>query len=141
MLDQMKALVREKNMCVLATDADGQPHCSLMAYVAAKTCEELYLVTHRKTQKYQNLLHNPAVSLLIDSRDNVPRSRIQALTVQGSFQKIENAAKRADIRKLFVETHPHLADFVDHADAEIFCVKVHAFLLLDGLSDAHYQAL
>jgi len=33
MLDQMKALAREKNTCVLATDAGGKPYCSLMAYV------------------------------------------------------------------------------------------------------------
>ena len=140
MLDQMKALVREKNMCVLATDADGKPHCSLMAYVPDETCEKLYLVTHRNTQKYKNLLHNPAVSLLIDSRDTMPRSRIQALTVQGSFQQID-AATQAEIRKLFLEKHPHLTDFIDHSDAEIFCVKAHAFLLLNGPSDAHFQAL
>ena len=31
LLEDMKALAREKNLCVLATDAGGKPYCSLMA--------------------------------------------------------------------------------------------------------------
>jgi nitroimidazol reductase NimA-like FMN-containing flavoprotein (pyridoxamine 5'-phosphate oxidase superfamily) len=33
MLEEMKALAREKNSCVLATIAGNKPYCSLMAYV------------------------------------------------------------------------------------------------------------
>ena len=82
MLEQMKALARDKNMCVLATIAKAKPYCSLMAYVADESCEEIYMVTHRKTQKYQNLIENPAVSLLIDTREMTPRTWTQALTVE-----------------------------------------------------------
>jgi uncharacterized pyridoxamine 5'-phosphate oxidase family protein len=141
MLDQMKALVRGKNMCVLATNAGGKPYCSLMAYVTDGSCEEIYMVTHRNTQKYKNLMENPAVSLLIDSREKTPRNRVQALTVEGSFHKIGDDAKRTQVRKMLIKTHPHLSDFIDHADAEIFCINVGSFLLLNGLSEAHFQAL
>jgi len=141
MLDQMKALAREKNICVLATDAGGKPYCSLMAYVTDESCEEIYMVTHRNTQKFKNLTANPAVSLLIDSRDKTPRNRVQALTVEGSFHKIEDHAKRADVRKMLTDKHPHLSEFIEHADAEIIRIKVTSFLLLNGFSEAHYQAL
>ena len=33
MLEEMQALAREKNSCVLATIVDTKPYCSLMAYV------------------------------------------------------------------------------------------------------------
>ena len=141
MIDQMKALVREKNMCVLATDAGGKPYCSLMAYVAHESCEEIYMVTHTNTQKYRNLLENPAVSLLIDSREKTPRNRVQALTVEGSYCKIDDDAKRSLVRKMFLNAHPHLSDFIDHQRAEFFAVKVSAFLLLNGLSEAHFREL
>jgi nitroimidazol reductase NimA-like FMN-containing flavoprotein (pyridoxamine 5'-phosphate oxidase superfamily) len=141
MLDQMKSLVQEKNMCVLATESGGKPHCSLMAYVTDEACENIYMVTHRDSQKYRNLMKNPAVSLLVDSREKAPRSRVQALTVEGCFQKIEDEAKRTTIRGLMLNTHPHLDDFIDHVNAEIFCIKIDSFLLLNGLSEAHYQAL
>lgn len=141
MLDRMKALARKKSMCVLATDSGGRPYCSLMAYVTDEDCGEIYMVTHRNTQKYKNLLRNPAVSLLIDSRDDAPRQRVNALTVEGSFEKIAEDAKRARVKKRLLKAHPHLADFVNQADAEVLCIKVDAFLLLDGLSESHYRRL
>ena len=85
MLDQIKALAREKNICVLATDAGGRPYCSLMAYVIDENCREIFMVTHKKTQKYRNLINNPAVSLLIDSRENAPRSRVPRSQWRGLF--------------------------------------------------------
>jgi general stress protein 26 len=141
MLKQMQALAKERNMCVLATIASAKPYCSLMAYVADESCEEIYMVTHRKTQKYQNLLENPAVSLLIDTREKTPRTRTQALTVEGIFHKIDNQTKKNKIRNTLLENHPHLKGFIDHPDAEIICIKIKAFLLLNGLTDAHYAQL
>jgi nitroimidazol reductase NimA-like FMN-containing flavoprotein (pyridoxamine 5'-phosphate oxidase superfamily) len=73
MLEEMKALAKEKNSCVLATIVDSKPYCSLMAYATNRSCTKIYMVTHRQTQKFQNLVANPAVSLLIDTRDTSPR--------------------------------------------------------------------
>ena len=141
MLEQMKALVKEKSTCVLATIATAKPYCSLMAYVADESCKEIYMVTHRKTQKYQNLLENPAVSLLIDTREKTPRTRTQALTVEGTFHRIENETKKISVRKILLKNHPHLKGFIDHPDAELICIIIEAFLLLNGLTDSHYVQL
>jgi nitroimidazol reductase NimA-like FMN-containing flavoprotein (pyridoxamine 5'-phosphate oxidase superfamily) len=141
MLDQMKALVKEKSMCVLATIAGAKPYCSLMAYVVDESCQEIYMVTRRKTQKYQNLLENPSVSLLIDSREKAPRSQTQALTVEGSYRRIKNETKKIKVKEKLIKIHPHLREFIDHPDAELICIEINAFLLLNGLSDAHYVQL
>ena len=138
MLDKIKALARKENMCVLATDAGGKPYCSLMAYVPDDACEEIYMVTHRETQKYRNLMKNPAISLLIDSRKNDTRSDIQALTVEGVYQKITRPAKRDLARSKLLEAHPHLSKFINDAAAEILRIKISAFLLLNGLDESHY---
>jgi nitroimidazol reductase NimA-like FMN-containing flavoprotein (pyridoxamine 5'-phosphate oxidase superfamily) len=141
MLEQMKALAKQKNMCVLATIAGAKPYCSLMAYVADESCEEIYMVTHRKTQKYQNLLDNPAVSLLIDTRETSRRTRTRALTVEGTFQRIDDETKEIRAKEMLLKTHPHLKEFIDHPDAELIRIKINAFLLLNGLSEAHYVQL
>jgi nitroimidazol reductase NimA-like FMN-containing flavoprotein (pyridoxamine 5'-phosphate oxidase superfamily) len=141
MLEQMKALAKERNMCVLATIASAKPYCSLMAYVADESCEEIYMVTHRKTQKYQNLLENPAVSLLIDTREKTSRTQIQALTIEGTYCGIENETKKKKVRNSLLKNHPHLKEFIEHPDAELICIKIKAFLLLDGLTDSHYVQL
>ena len=138
MLEQMKALAKQRNMCVLATIDNAKPYCSLMAYTANESCEEIYMVTHRKTQKYKNLMGNPAVSLLIDTREKTPRSRTQALTIEGTFHKIENPTRKVEIRNTLLNEHPHLKSFIDHPDAEVLCIKIKAFLLLNGLTDSHF---
>ena len=141
MLDQMKMLAREKNTCVLATVTGAKPYCSLMAYAADNDCREIYMVTHRSTQKYKNLLNNPAVSLLIDTREKTPRTRAQALTVEGKFERIDDESKKQKVRRILLKNHPQLKTFIDHQHAELICIKVSSFLLLNGLTDAHYEQI
>ena len=144
MLERMKALVREKDICVLATVSGGKPHCSLMAYEADDDCREIYMVTHRETNKYKNLKENPAVSLLIDTREErgaSPGFEARALTVNGIFQEIDKEDKKEGVRTRLLERHPNLGAFLDHSDAELLCIRVNSFLLLDGLTNAHYEKM
>ena len=41
MLKKMKKLVRDKDVCVLATVTDNVPHCSLMSYLDDRDCRSL----------------------------------------------------------------------------------------------------
>ena len=141
MLKERKALAREKNSCVLATIVDAKPYCSLMAYVTNRACTEIYMVTHRQSQKFQNLIANPAVSLMIDTRDTSPRSAARAMTVEGAFQKIKDPAKEKKVRRKLLSAHPHLNEFMDHPQAEVFQVTIKSFLLLNGLTQASFEDL
>jgi general stress protein 26 len=142
MLEKMKALVREKDICVLSTvSQDATPHCSLMAYIADEECSEIYMATHRSTMKYRNLLHNPYVSLLIDSREVTPRQQAQALTVSGIFQPIDEENKIGRVEAQLLRQHPQLKNFVKNPDTAVICIKVQSFLLLDGLTDSHFLNL
>jgi len=140
-LKEMKALAKEKNICVLATVADGKPYCSLMAYVTDENCKKIYMVTHKNTNKYENLMGNPSVSLLIDTRDISPRSKAKALTIEDVYTAIESEEKRKKVRAKLLSVHPHLAEFIKHSEAEILCVKIRSFLLLNGFQEAHFQSL
>ncbi len=142
MLEKMKALAREKDICVLATVSGSEPHCSLMAYVTDDDCREIYMVTYKQTQKYRNMKQNPSVSLLIDTRDEDTgpgRLKARALTVHGVFQEIRDTAKRDAIRAKLIEKQRHLKEFANHPDAEVFSVKIESLLLLNGLTDAHFE--
>jgi len=141
MLKEMKALAKEKNICVLATVAGEKPYCSLMAYVTDENCEEIYMVTLRNTQKYKNLTENPAVSLLIDTREKSPRTAAKALTVEGLCAEIGSEAKRKKVQAKLLAVHPHLVGLISHSEAEILCVKIRSFLLLNGLQEAHFQSV
>lgn len=144
MLDKMKALVREKDMCVLATVSNNRPHCSLMAYVANDACTEIYMVTFKDTKKYRNLRENPWVSLLIDTREEDLGSRrpqAKAITVTGVFEQIGDDNMRHQIREALMRRHAQLEGFADHPDAEVFSIRIHSFLLLDGLTNSCFETL
>jgi nitroimidazol reductase NimA-like FMN-containing flavoprotein (pyridoxamine 5'-phosphate oxidase superfamily) len=139
MLEEMKSLAREKNICVLATIVDRKPYCSLMAYVTNTACTEIYMVTHRQTQKFRNLASNPAVSLMIDTRDTSPRADVRAMTIEGLFQKFTDTAEEQKVRRKLLSAHPHLDAFMGHPEAEVFKIKLKSFLLLDGLTRSSFE--
>ena len=142
MLEEMKALVRQNDICVLATASQNQPHCSLMAYTTDDECREIYMVTKKLTRKYRNLMENPSVSLLIDTRGEdtgSDRLKAKALTVEGAFEGIEDKARKDIIRNRLLEKHPHLGSLARHPDAEVFSIKVISFLLLSGPTDSHFE--
>jgi nitroimidazol reductase NimA-like FMN-containing flavoprotein (pyridoxamine 5'-phosphate oxidase superfamily) len=141
MLEKMKALVRKKNICVLATVSDHKPYCSLMAYITDAACDEIYMVTHRNTTKFNNLQKNPSVSLLIDSRETQPRSNAQALTIDGVFIPLIDENKKQKIRDRMMESFPHMKDFIHHPESELIRIKINSFLLLDGLTESHFISL
>ena len=140
MIEKMKALVRKKDSCVLATVSNGKPHCSLMSYIPDPECREIFMVTHPQTRKYKNLQENPCVSLLIDTREedrNLAVGQKKALTVSGTFQKVDPARKKV-IRAQFLARHPQLKELVDDPEAVMISIRVQSFQLLEGVRDAYF---
>jgi nitroimidazol reductase NimA-like FMN-containing flavoprotein (pyridoxamine 5'-phosphate oxidase superfamily) len=141
MLAKMKRMLKEKDICVLATVSGSQPHCSLMAYMADDDGREIYMVTLRDTKKYKNLTQNPAVSLLIDTREDdvgPQRSRAKALTVNGKFQTVDRE-KQVRIRARILRRHPQLQEIFAKSEAEIFAVRIESFQLLEGATDSYFE--
>jgi nitroimidazol reductase NimA-like FMN-containing flavoprotein (pyridoxamine 5'-phosphate oxidase superfamily) len=142
MLKKMKKLVKDKDVCVLATVMDNVPHCSLMSYVPDRDCREIYMMTRKGTKKFRNLAANRTVSLLIDTREEdcgADRARIKALTVSGVFKTIGDKAKKKLVRQKLLKKHPQLKPFAEDPDTEIFAVKVKTFQLLDGVMDSYFE--
>jgi nitroimidazol reductase NimA-like FMN-containing flavoprotein (pyridoxamine 5'-phosphate oxidase superfamily) len=143
-IEFMKKLAKQQDICVLATVSGKNPHCSLMAYTTDEDCSEIYMATHRNTTKFKNLSENPSVSLLIDTREEHKgshRPEAMAMTVSGAFQKLEDNQKKAWVKAGLLSRHPHLREFLEHPDAEVICIKIHSFLLLEGLTDAHFEEI
>ena len=144
MLEKMKDIVKGNDLCVLATVSEGKPHCSLMSYISDEKGQEIYLISNKQTKKYVNLLKNPQVSLLIDTREEKKGQRridIKALTVSGEFQTINDSVKKDLIRTKFLRKHPHLTDFLNDSGAEIFSIKIKSFQLLNGVKDTFFETI
>jgi nitroimidazol reductase NimA-like FMN-containing flavoprotein (pyridoxamine 5'-phosphate oxidase superfamily) len=144
MLAKMKDIVKGNDLCVLATVSEGKPHCSLMSYISDEEGHGIYMISNKQTKKYANLIENPKVSLLIDTREEEKGQRriyIKALTVSGEFQTINDPGEKDLIRKKFLNRQPHLADFLNDPGAEIFSIKIRSFQLLDGVKDAYFETI
>jgi nitroimidazol reductase NimA-like FMN-containing flavoprotein (pyridoxamine 5'-phosphate oxidase superfamily) len=141
MIDEMKALLRQRTMCVLATVSEGRPHCSLMAYAADADGSEVYLSTLRSTRKFRNIAANPAVSLLVDTREEVPRGTARALTIEGTCRTLPPGPEREHARDRLRAAHPHLERLLNDPEVEILAVRISSFLLLKGLTEAYRAEL
>lgn len=132
-------IIQSNHVCVLATVSDGKPHCSLMSYVADADSREIYMITQRETKKYRNLAGNPAVSLLIDTRQTDSQSHTKALTITGIFQGTIDENKKSNIRTSLLKKNNDLKAFVDDPSVEIIFVQVKAVQLLDGIKNAYFE--
>jgi nitroimidazol reductase NimA-like FMN-containing flavoprotein (pyridoxamine 5'-phosphate oxidase superfamily) len=144
MLEKMRAIVKGNDLCVLATVSEGKPHCSLMSYISDDEGQEVYLISQKQTKKYFNLMENPTVSLLIDTREEEKGQRriyIKALTINGEFQTINDPGKKDLLRSKFLKRHPHLTDFLNDSGAELFSIKIKSFQLLNGVKDAFFETI
>lgn len=140
MLKKIQALVQSRSHLALATAGpDARPHVSLMAYAAAPDAAEFWLATLADTRKYRNLLANPRASLLIDDRGGAdtgcgggPRL---ALTVEATLLPFATEESRAAARRILLEKHGNLAEFLALDGAELLRLSALRFQLLSGLTE------
>jgi nitroimidazol reductase NimA-like FMN-containing flavoprotein (pyridoxamine 5'-phosphate oxidase superfamily) len=144
MRKDIKELIQRDRICVLATVSGGEPHCSLMSYATDDDCREIYMATFKDTKKYRNLLSNPSVSLLVDSRETPnadPAMPLRALTISGTLQKEADEKKLADIRGRLLAKNADLRKIIDDPGTEIIVVRIRTVQLLDGLTDAYFEII
>lgn len=142
MRKDIRELIQANKICVMATAGEGEPHCSLMSYATDDNCREIYMATRKDTKKYRNLIANPSVSILVDSRQDAgasPSAQIKALTISGTFQGNIDEEKMAAVRARLFEKHAELKNIFNDPDTGIVVVKIMAVQLLDGVTDAYFE--
>ncbi|MFH1060863.1 MAG: pyridoxamine 5'-phosphate oxidase family protein [Pseudomonadota bacterium] len=143
MLAKMLELIRGQRLSVLATaGADGAPHCSLMSYAWHEGRRVIWLVTSAGTRKFANLGVNPAVSLLIDTRDApAAGGPVAALTIAGAARALPPGPERAEALAALLARHPDLMAIATQADAQVLEVTPAQLQLLEGPGQAHHARL
>ncbi len=114
---EIEAYVRElldtQRLAVLSTHSpDGHPYASLVAFVASEDMRYILFATPKTTRKYANLMADPKVSLLIDSRSNQEKDihRAMAVTVLGVAEPV--GGDDAQFFQKYLSKHPYLEDFL-----------------------------
>jgi len=132
----LKGLFESQPLAVLATQSDGQPYTSLVAFSSSKDFKELYFATTRATRKYANLMANPRTALLMDNRSNKPSDFrwAMAVTALGRAQEL-NGDKAKRVAKLYLAKHPHLEEFLTSPTCALVGVEVRTYYLVTRFQD------
>jgi nitroimidazol reductase NimA-like FMN-containing flavoprotein (pyridoxamine 5'-phosphate oxidase superfamily) len=69
-IETVKKLLFGQRLAVLATVCENRPYTSIVGFAAEPDMKTLYFGTPQATLKVRNISNNPAVSLLIDNRQN-----------------------------------------------------------------------
>lgn len=139
--EEMARMIRERDLCVLATSAGDVPHASLMSYAVEPDLQYIHMATPANSRKWANLKKNPNMALLIDEREKSVsgnRSQARALTVGCELFPVDDDNEKARILGILAAVHPHLKDFLAQPEIEIIRGKPRWVLLLTGAEHSEF---
>jgi len=136
-------MIRENNFCVLSTCRDDLPNSSLMKYICNEMVNEIYMLAIKGSNKYLNIVSNPHVSFLVDTRSESQENEaiIQALTVYGDAAIIEDEVMSKLIKERLVETNPNLAVLANNKESCVIKVKINSMLMLNNVSESRFSKI
>jgi nitroimidazol reductase NimA-like FMN-containing flavoprotein (pyridoxamine 5'-phosphate oxidase superfamily) len=135
-------IFKTSQFAVLATEANGQPHASLVAVTPIEDFRKLIFATYRNTRKYNNLVHNSKVALLVESIDinSSGLSKSFVLTAFGHAKEIENLEKTM-ILNAHLERHPELLGFLQSEECALVGIKVDTYQFVRGIDDVEWWTI
>jgi heme iron utilization protein len=124
----LSSLLTSQKLAVLATQNQGQPHASLVAFAATADDREIIFATTRTSRKFAHLQADPRAALLIDSRTNQEADfhRGQALSATGTVRELTGSDKPLR-QQLFLTKHPHLREFVQSPSCALMSLHVQLY--------------
>ena len=127
----LHGLLETQKYAVLATDNHGQPYTSLMAFSVTEDLQSFILMTERGRLKYENLMANPRVAIMIDNRENLGSDleEAMAVTAQGLAEEIAGKA-RDEWRAFCLARHPALQAFADSPGCALIRIKVTSYVIV-----------
>jgi len=137
--NDIQRVLDSSQFAVLATQCDGQPHTSLMAFTPVDGLRYLIVATYRNTLKYRNLLKDGRVAMLIESR-TVPASderRNLVLTAHGIATEVPDCDQE-ELEQAHLARHRDLRDFLAVPDCVLLRVAVSAYEVVGGTDDVHW---
>lgn len=139
----VRELLSSQRLAVLATEAQGNPYSSLIAFAAAPDLKALVFATPRPTRKFSNLSGNARVSLLVDNRGNREEdfAEAAAATIVGTAREATGEESEACLA-LFLGKHPYLSSFARSPNCAIFRVEVEAYYVVtrfQSVSELHVR--
>ena len=107
---ELQKLFKKQRLAVLATQKNGQPYSSLVAFAVTEDLKHLIFATSRATRKYDNFSSDSRVALLIDTRTNKVSDfhHAMAVTAVGTAIEVEENIRRQHLYLCILPNIPTL---------------------------------
>jgi len=140
--DTIRRVLERNRLAVLATQRNGQPHASLIAFTPLEGVRFLVFATYRDTLKYESIRENPRVAILIEDREGDTRRAGRRLVLTAVGEAIVTPEEE---RQAYIATHlarhPNLERFLSSPDCEFVRVAVHAYQVVSDIDDVRWYAI
>jgi nitroimidazol reductase NimA-like FMN-containing flavoprotein (pyridoxamine 5'-phosphate oxidase superfamily) len=129
--EAIKGILDLQKLSVLATQGEGRPYGSLVAFAATSDLKTLLFATKRATRKYSNILAHPDVAMVIDTRTNqiADFTDAVAVTALGEVEEV-TAQDRQKFLDIYIEKHPYLQEFVESPTCALLKVMVRNYIMV-----------
>jgi general stress protein 26 len=111
--DRIAALLAEVQVAILVTQGDQWPTATMQAFAETPDFDLLFIMNDA-TEKFQNLLKHPHVTVFLDAREKgkVETFEISRLLIQGIASEVERESAEWDAMKdVFLKKSPFEAPF------------------------------
>ncbi|MFA5026694.1 MAG: pyridoxamine 5'-phosphate oxidase family protein [Candidatus Methylomirabilota bacterium] len=134
---RIRRLLEAEPYAVLATQGDGQPYASLVAFAMSEDFRTAVFATPIATRKYRLVTACDRVALLVDSRRTHPDDlmRIEAITATGRAEQVARGEEFVRWSGLLAAKHPHLAAFVAAPSVALFRVEIIRFFHVERFQE------
>lgn len=125
---RIQSLCSSRRLAVVATQHEGKPYASLVAFAATEDLGTIIFATTRSTRKYSYLSSSPSVALLIDDRTNEASDfrNAMAITATGKAEEIP-ITEGTRFLQLYLAKHPYLNGFVSSPTCALVKVDVDTY--------------
>jgi nitroimidazol reductase NimA-like FMN-containing flavoprotein (pyridoxamine 5'-phosphate oxidase superfamily) len=137
--DTIVRVLERNRLAVLATQRDGQPHASLIAFTPFEGLRFLAFATYRETLKYESIGQDPRVAILVEDRESDPgySGQLLVLTALGEAIETPEEERHALVAK-HLTRHPGLQDFLCSSECEFIRVAIRAYQVVGGIDDVQW---
>lgn len=124
-------MLHEHDFGFLATSGSQYPYTSLVTILISPGSRYLFFPILRETRKYENLIHDAHVSVLLDNRSNTDNSdRLYAISVCGMAHEVAGSVLTACTEQ-FLLRHPHLSGFLSLPQTALVQVTIVNLVLVE----------
>ena len=138
----IQSVLDANRFAILATQDDGQPHTSLMAFTPMDGIRYLIVATYRNTLKHCNIMKNNRVAILVENRkeSGYATHRDLVLTAHGIASELRSGDHEA-AAQAHLSRHSDLSEFLLSPDCVLLRIAVTAYEVVGGTDDVLWYKL